>query len=105
MAGMRGLLPGKQQRRGTRIVADSISRAGLGVAVPETILVKSLLLAQHVVNAACQLGGQDAHGLALATLALQLLLELFGPLAGPEKQADRLAKGPAQVGVADLLVA
>src|SRR5262245_7587754 len=71
--------------------------------VPETLLVESDLLGQHVVDGPTELGGQDAQGLGLAELLLLLLHPLLGPVAAAQKQAGGLRERPAQVRVADLL--
>src|SRR4051794_36260750 len=84
------------QRRGTR---NGPPRA----ALPEARLVERLTLAEHVVNRAPQSRRQDRQRLGLAALRLLLLLPLLGALAAAQEQARRLAEGPAQMRIADLL--
>src|SRR5262249_10563274 len=86
-----------------RAAACRLHRRGL--AVPETLLVKRLLFAQHVVDRPCQPRRQNAHHLRWPSLLLLLLLPLPRSLTGSQKQTGRLREGPAQVRVADLLAA
>src|SRR3954454_16175333 len=92
MARLRG------QRRGTRNAAPA-------APLPEACLVEGLALAQHVVGRASEPRRQDCQRLGFAALRLLLLLPLFGSVAAAQEQACRLAEGPAQVRVADLLAA
>src|SRR3954468_24632540 len=73
--------------------------------LPEARLVERLALAEHVIDRPRQLRCQDRQRLGLPLGCLLLLLPLLGPLAATQKQARRLAEGPAQVRVADLLAA
>src|SRR3954452_19700969 len=86
----------RRQRRGTRTTKQR-------PALPETLFIEGLTLAEHVVDGAAQLRRQDGQSLALPALRRLLLLPALGPFAGPQKQAGGLGEGPAQVGVADLL--
>src|SRR5438309_825358 len=79
------------------------SRHGFRLPRPEAFLIERLLLAPEVIDRPRQLGRQDPQRLALATLFRLPLLPLPRPLTGSQEQTGSLAKGPAQVGVADLL--
>src|SRR4051812_14951945 len=93
---MRRLL--SRQRRGTRVDPPR-------PALPEALLVEGFALAEQVVDGPAQPRRQDRQRLGLAALRLLLLLPLLATLTAPQEQAGRLAEGPAQVGVADLLAA
>src|SRR5438874_536034 len=67
-SGMAGLR--RRRRRGTRTGAPR-------AALPETLLVKGLALAQHVVHRPPQPGRQDGQRLAFAALGRLLLLPLL----------------------------
>jgi len=58
-----------------------------------------------VINRTAELGGEDTERLAGRVLLVHARLPAFGLVAGAQVETSRLAEGPAQVGVADLLVA
>src|SRR5262249_46255122 len=100
-SGTAGLLS-PQHRRGTRCVFAGGSRRAVA---PEAVLVECLGLAPQVVDSPGQSRCQDAQGLALAALPGLLLLPAPRPPTATEEQTGRLAEGPAQLRVADLLAA
>src|SRR5258708_680646 len=77
----------------------------LRLARPEAFLVEVLLLAPHEIHRPRQFRCQDAERLAGAAFLLLPLLPGTRPLADTQKPTGRLAEGPTQMGVADLLAA
>src|SRR5260370_42367007 len=84
---------GKNAAPSARIVEAS--------AREEPGLVEDLLGPQQVIYRPSQLGRQDAERFGGAVLLRLACLPTFGPLAGAQGQARRLAQRPAQVGAAD----
>src|SRR5438067_316976 len=83
----------------------SACRVTRALPLPEQRVVERLALAPQVIHRPRQPRRQQRQYAALAPLLQLLLLPLLGALAAAQKQTRRLAEGPAQVGVADLLAA
>src|SRR5262249_24433755 len=77
----------------------------LVLTTPEAALVERFALAPQVEDGPGQPRRQDGQRLALTALAGLPLLPAPGPLPAAQKQTRRLAEGPAQLAVADLLAA
>jgi hypothetical protein len=69
----------------------------------ELVRIEDLSSAEHVVDGASELGGDDGKGLALAVAGLEPLVQGLCSGIGAQKRGGELREGPLQMRVADFL--